>query len=253
VKVGIVRRLKGAALLTLFGVFFAGIVFELVFVYPALRVAEIVSGPRPSRIQAVHRRLFGVWLSLLRLCTLLKETPAIGEPYPGPCVIVANHPGLFDVLFLAREIPRLSMLVKSALARDLPLGRIFKASGYVLSADGAHGSPVAALLEARDMIRQGYKFLLFPEGTRSPKGGLHPFKPGIFKLARMAGVPVQPVLIRNHPPFLAHGDKWRLPPFETSHIQLEFWEAVDPPEAGKEREFARLLEERYREALSLQE
>lgn len=251
--VGFIRRLKGVAMIALLGVFFAGIVFELLFVYPFLRAAELVSGPRPARIQAVHRRLFGAWLFLLRLCQLLTADPAVGAPCPGPCVIVANHPGLFDVLFLARDIPMLSMLVKSALARDLPLGRIFRASGYVLSADGAHASPVAALLEARDMIGEGYKFLLFPEGTRSPKGGLHPFKPGLFKLARMAGVPVQPVLIRNHPPFLAHGDKWRLPPFETSRIQLEFWDAIAPPEQGREREFARRLEQRYREALGIKE
>ena len=28
------------------------------------------------------------------------------------------------------------------------------------------------LLEATEKIRKGYKFLVFPEGTRSPKGGL---------------------------------------------------------------------------------
>jgi len=246
-----IRRLKGLIMIALFGLFFIGILFELVFVCPILWVLVLFSGPKPSRMQWVHRRLFGLWLSLLKIFGLLSGKATKGTPYPGPCVIVANHPGLFDVLFLIREVPMLSMLVKSALARNLPLGSIFKFSGYVLSPDNNNTSPVAALLEARDMIKGGYKFLLFPEGTRSPKKGLLPFKPGLFKLARMAGVPVQPVLIRNHPPFLTHEDKWRFPPYETSYIELEFWEAITPPEQGKERQYANMLEARYREALDI--
>lgn len=249
----ILRRLKGMVMIALFGLFFMGIIFELVLVYPVLWILALFFGPKPSRMQWVHRRLFGLWLFLLKIFKLLNGKKTIGEPYPGPCVIVANHPGLFDVLFLTRDIPMLSMLVKSALARDLPLGPVFKISGYLLSSDNKNTNPVATLLEARDIIKSGYKFLLFPEGTRSPKGGLLSFKPGPFKLARMANVPLQPVLIRNHPPFLAHEDKWNLPPFETSYIQLEFWETIAPPEHGKERDYAHMLETRYREALGLKE
>jgi 1-acyl-sn-glycerol-3-phosphate acyltransferase len=246
-----VRRLKGSIMIALFGLFFVGILFELIFVCPILWVLAIFSGPKPARMQWVHRRLFGFWLFLLKAFGLLRGRATKGAPYPGPCVVVANHPGLFDVLFLICEVPMLSMLVKSALARSLPLGSIFKFSGYVLSPDNDHTSPVATLLEARDIIRSGYKFLLFPEGTRSPKGGLLPFRPGLFKLARMAGVPIQPVLIRNHPPFLTHEDKWRFPPYETSYIELEFWDSISPPEQGKERQYADMLENRYREALDI--
>jgi hypothetical protein len=46
-------------MIVLLGVFFAGIVFALVFVYPVVRLAEVFSGPHPSRIQTTHRRLFG--------------------------------------------------------------------------------------------------------------------------------------------------------------------------------------------------
>lgn len=247
-----VRRLKGAIMIVLFGLFFVGILFEMVFVCPILWVLALFSGPKPYRMQGVHSRLFGFWLFLLKIFRLLSKKATKGTPYPGPCVVVANHPGLFDVLFLIREIPMLALLVKSDLARKLPLGSIFKFSGYVLSPDNNNKSPVAALMEARDMIKSGYKFLLFPEGTRSPKKGLLPFKPGLFKLARMAGVPVQPVLIRNHPPFLTHEDKWRFPPYETSYIELEFWEPVTPPEQGEERQYASALEVCYREALGIQ-
>ena len=104
---------------------------------------------------------------------------------------------------------------------------------------------------AVERIRSGQKFLLFPEGTRSPKGGLLPFKPGAFRIAGMARVPIQPVLIRNMPPFLPKEDKWYFPPSPISSLEMEFWEPVGPPERGKEEELARELEHRYRSALGM--
>ncbi|MHB8828869.1 MAG: lysophospholipid acyltransferase family protein [Syntrophales bacterium] len=246
-----VRRIKGAVMLALFGLFFVGIILELVFVFPVLRLRSWLNRTPHSLMQGVHSFLFGIWLFLLKVFGLLCEKAPIGSLYPGPCLIVANHPGLFDVLFLIRRIPMLSMMVKSSLAVDLPLGKIFKLSGYIPAPKAGNVSPVATLLEARDMILTGYKFLIFPEGTRSPKGELRPFKYGLFRLARMANVPIQPVLIRNDPPFFTHGDKWRYPPFKISTIRLEFWEPMAPPEYGKERQYADMLETRYREALGL--
>jgi 1-acyl-sn-glycerol-3-phosphate acyltransferase len=165
--------------------------------------------------------------------------------------VVSNHPGRFDVLFLIRDIPHMSVMVKRALSKSLPLGPLFRAAGYVLSPDYAQGSPLQTLDEATEKIRRGYKFMIFPEATRSPKGGLGRFSPGPFMLARLSNVPVQPVFIENNPPFMPKEDKWYFPSFHASTIQLEYWEPLAPPVAGKEREFANDLEVRYREALGL--
>ena len=102
-----------------------------------------------------------------------------------------------------------------------------------------------------EKIARGYKFMIFPEATRSPKGGLGGFNPGPFVLARLSNVPVQPLLIRNDPPFLPKGDKWYFPPSRTSTLEIEFWEPLAPPRAGEERRFAADLEARYRKALGL--
>jgi 1-acyl-sn-glycerol-3-phosphate acyltransferase len=245
------RAAKGLLMGSLFGVFLAGILFELLIVVPVVRALNLIWGFRPYRMQGTLRPLIGFWLFLLRVFCLLAAKTAKGAPCEGPAVIVANHPGLFDVLFLIRDVPRMSLMVKRALAKKLPLGPIFHAAGYVLSPDFEDVTPLQCLDEALGKIRLGYKFLIFPEGTRSPKEGLGRFQPGAFILARLAAVPVQPILIRNTPPFLPKGAKWYFPPSPASTVEVEFWEPMAAPPAGREREFARDLEARYRKALGL--
>jgi 1-acyl-sn-glycerol-3-phosphate acyltransferase len=48
-----------------------------------------------------------------------------------------------------------------------------------------------------DGVRSGKSLAVFPEGTRTPDGRLQEFKPGAFKIALRAGVPVVPVTIRG--------------------------------------------------------
>jgi 1-acyl-sn-glycerol-3-phosphate acyltransferase len=232
----------------MFGTFFLGILVFLVGVIPLAGVLNALRGEAP-RVERAARRGFGWWLGFMGVLGLVRSRPARGEVHEGPCVVVANHPGLFDVLFLIRDIPSLSVLVKTGLARRLPLGPVLRALEYVLVPDLDRVSPLDTAEETLEKIHKGRKVLLFPEGTRSPKGALRPFRAGAFKIARMTGVPVQPVLIRNVPPFMPKEDPWYLPPRETSVLEMTFWEPLPPPDRGEERECARRLERRYREAL----
>jgi len=247
----IVRTTKGALMGVLYGLFFLGILCELFVSLPVVSMLNRLFGQQPYRMQWALRVLLNLWLWFLRAFRLLVSMPSKGKPVQGPCVVVSNHPGLFDVLFLIRDIPHMSVMVKRALAKNLPLGPLFRSAGYVLSPDYEQGSPLQSLDEATEKIKRGYKFMVFPEATRSPKGGLGRFSPGPFMLARISNVPVQPVFIRNQPPFRPKEDKWYFPPFHASTIQLKYWEPLAHPGAGKEREFAMGLEIRYREALGL--
>jgi 1-acyl-sn-glycerol-3-phosphate acyltransferase len=204
-------------------------------------------------MQWTIRILVGFWLFLLRACGLLAARSINGKPFEGPCVVVSNHPGLFDVLFLIRDIPRMSVMVKRSLAKSLPLGPVFRSAGYVLSPDFEERGPFQVLDEAAEQLRKGYKFMVFPEATRSPKGDLRRFHPGPFMLARVANMPVQPLLVKNDPPFLPKEDRWYSLSSRVSTLEIEFWEPMAPPGAGQERAFAGELEARYRKALGLAE
>ncbi|MGM0663017.1 MAG: lysophospholipid acyltransferase family protein [Thermodesulfobacteriota bacterium] len=243
-----IRALKGLGMAFMFGTFGLGIFVFLFGIIPLSWVLNRFAGEKP-RVERAARVGFGWWLGFMGVLGLVRSAPHRGNVFPGPCVVVANHPGLFDVLFLIRDIPSLSVLVKAGLARKLPLGPVLRALEYVLVPDYDRVNPLDTAEETLDKIQKGRKVLLFPEGTRSPSGSLRPFRAGAFKIARMTGAPIQPVLIRNTPPFMPKEDPWYLPPRRTSLLELEFWDPLPPPEKGGERSFARSLEQRYREAL----
>jgi len=247
----LLRSIKGLLMAGLFGVFLLGIFFELLITLPILWALDRILGPQYYRMQWTIRILVGLWLFLLKACGLLKTGELKGKPFDGPCVIVSNHPGLFDVLFLIRDVRRMSVMVKKSLATKLPLGPVFHRAGYVLSPDFEQRGPFQSLDEAIEKIHMGYKFMIFPEATRSPKGNLGRFNAGPFMLARLSNVPLQPLLVRNDPPFLPKEEKWYFPPSRVSTLDIEFWEPMSPPAAGEERGFAKDLEARYREALGL--
>lgn len=244
------RLLKGQVMGLLFLVFGLGILLELLLVYPVVWLIGKLRGPDPDRMQAVHRFLMGLWLWCMRIFGLLSVRRPADQPLQGPCVIVANHPGLFDVVAIIRDVPKLSVLVKMKLAHLLPVRSIFRISGYVLSPDyESLGSAVATFSQAHRQLERGYRLLLFPEGTRSPQGDVSTFWPGAFKIARQARVPIQPILIRTSPPFMTHKDHWYDPPRRRSILEMEFWEPLEPPNTGEEERMAKELEQRYREAL----
>ena len=249
----IIRLLKGLYMMVMFAVFGIAILLGH-FITPFLLLYERLAGPDPFRNQKVYRGFVVLWLWLMEKGGLLKTLPHKGTIMKGPCVVIANHPGLFDVLVLIRDVPKMSLIAKQPLRTRLGMAYLFKLAGWIFATGNADAATATVTTNnAADVLGKGYKFMLFPEGTRSPKGGLLRFKAGAFKLARLAKAPVQPVLIRNTPPFLPHEDRWYFPPYETSSIRLEFLEPIPPPHEKEERKVAAMVETMFRSALGVEE
>jgi 1-acyl-sn-glycerol-3-phosphate acyltransferase len=247
-----IRVSKGMYLGLMFLVFGFGIIVENIIILPVLRVIRIISAPEKFQLQNVNRSLFSAWLWLLKIGGLLEFRPPAGTLRAGPSVIIANHPGLFDVIVLIRVIPKMSVMAKRSLGLSIGLKYIMAFSGYISSPESSNpGSAIHSLKAVKEILSQGYRFMLFPEGTRSPKGGMSHFNPGAFRIAQMADVPVQPVLIKNTPPFMPKEDHWYYPPFERSVLELEYLEPIPPPEKGRAQATALQLERRFRRELGL--
>jgi 1-acyl-sn-glycerol-3-phosphate acyltransferase len=114
-----------------------------------------------------------------------------------PRVIVANHVDGYDIFALASvlDVP-FRFVAKKELERIPFFGRAWKAAGHISIDRGDRQRAIESLRRAGKAIREdGSSVIIFPEGTRSKDGRLHPFKKGAFALAIEAQVPVVPAAI----------------------------------------------------------
>lgn len=109
---------------------------------------------------------------------------------------VSNHQSNFDILVSFCAIPKnLRMVAKEELFKIPIFGHVLKKSDFI-AIDRIHPKKaINSLKQGVKKIKEGINFLLFPEGTRTHDGELHPFKSGAFDLAIRAKTPIIPITI----------------------------------------------------------
>ncbi|HEY3927610.1 MAG TPA: lysophospholipid acyltransferase family protein [Candidatus Koribacter sp.] len=113
-------------------------------------------------------------------------------------IFMSNHVSNLDPPILIPLIPvRTSVLVKKELFRIPLLGTAMKLASLVPVDRSNREAAIASIREATLVLQKGLHMTVFPEGTRSSDGRLHPLKKGPFYLAEESGVPVIPVTIRG--------------------------------------------------------
>lgn len=116
----------------------------------------------------------------------------------GPYVLMANHQSHVDIVALFEALPMVPGFLAKAELRRIPVfGRAMAAGGHVFVERGEHARAVAAIEEAAAAIRGGATIVIFPEGTRSRRREVMPFKKGGFHLAMLAAVPIVPIGLRG--------------------------------------------------------
>ncbi len=167
-----IRLLRGS-LAVLFGFAFA---VGAILLSPLMLVFSRPEGAQPL-VRAIWRPL--VWL--FEKTRLIRVVRGDVES-PHGAIIVANHPSLIDVVLFVALFPKTLYVAKSPLRSSFALGRIVRATSLF---DDAR-----LLDEARPYLEHGWNILIFPEGTRSPKEGLHSFRRGAAQLALRTGAPL---------------------------------------------------------------
>ncbi|MEO0796850.1 MAG: lysophospholipid acyltransferase family protein [Verrucomicrobiota bacterium] len=162
--------------------------------------------PFRERRRAVMRRLM---IGLLKLFIAMIEFGGVGkvsfkglrESIPeGPSLIVANHTGLLDALFLLTELPDAVCVFKSGLRNNPFFCGIIRENGFIANDEGLD------LLHAmNDALATGRPVLVFPEGTRTDAPPLNEFHGGFALVARRSQAPVRTIIIRNSCGLLAKG------------------------------------------------
>ena len=125
----------------------------------------------------------------------------IGEQHTAqrPAVFFINHQStLIDALVTSRVVQRGFTVVAKAEVKQMPvLGQLLTLADVAFVDRSSTSKAVSALQPAVDRLRAGVSIAISPEGTRSLSPKVGAFKKGGFHLARDAGVPIVPIVIRN--------------------------------------------------------
>jgi putative phosphoserine phosphatase/1-acylglycerol-3-phosphate O-acyltransferase len=145
------------------------------------------------------------------LAVLGVEVEVVGEENlwsNRPCVFIINHQSKIDMFLMMYLIRRGFTGVAKKEAANTPGFGTFMRMADMAFIDRAHtGKAIDALKPAVDRLKQGLCVAIAPEGTRSWSPKVGPFKKGAFHMARQAGVPVVPVVIRNAGEVMGRNDQ----------------------------------------------
>ncbi len=133
------------------------------------------------------------------------------QPERGAYVCTSNHQSFLDIFAMSRQRREMKWIAKEEIFKLPFFGLYFKLSGDIPVNRGDRESGGAALSKARWYLDRGMPVMIFPEGTRSRDGRMGPFKPGAFRLAIEAQVPVLPVAVTGSADGMPKGSPWIRP------------------------------------------
>ena len=113
-------------------------------------------------------------------------------------IFLANHQSMFDIPLVIATVPvQLRFAAKRSLFRIPVFGWAIAAGGFIPVDRGDRDKARSTFSAAQERLGNGTSVVLFPEGSRSLDGLIHPFQRGGFLLALKTGLPIVPVGIRG--------------------------------------------------------
>lgn len=161
----------------------------------------------------------------------------------GPAVFAANHHSHLDTPILLTAIPepwRHRLVVGAAADYFFGNRTAAAASALAIGAIPIERTRISrrSADQAAELINEGWSFLIYPEGGRSPDGWGQPFRGGAAYLALRCGVPVVPIHLQGTGQILPKGR--RLPQF--ADVTVTFGGPLRPTDEEDSRRFATRIE-----------
>jgi len=132
----------------------------------------------------------------------LEFSNGVDEPIPNPCVIVANHQSLVDIVALLAFLQdhQLRFAAKQELGKWFPgVSQALRLLRHALiPRSGNVSRGLRELKRLGRMAKHGVTPVIFPEGTRSRTGELRPFNTGAVRLIQTeASLPIVAVAVHG--------------------------------------------------------
>ena len=118
-------------------------------------------------------------------------------------IVIANHTSYADIPVLMAHMPSV-FLAKAEVSKWPVIGWAGRVVGTVFVDRSSPESREASRELLKRRVAEGARVLVFAEGTTTPRGEVHPLKPGMFHEAASAGLPIQLVSLE----FAEDSDAW---------------------------------------------
>ncbi len=175
------------------GVLLVAVMFPLAF------IAWLVTFPFDSDRRVVHFIISLNSFLIIHLIPLWKIDIQGKEKVDKKTtyIIISNHQSILDILVINSLCLRFKWVSKIENLKVPVLGWYLRMADYIIIDRGNADSRDLLYEKASEFIKRGISVMMFPEGTRSVDGTIHPFKRGAFKLAIDNNIAVLPVTIKG--------------------------------------------------------
>jgi len=151
-------------------------------------------------LDTLPRRAPILWARIIALGSLSRVRVS-GRQHINPSqsyVVVANHRSHFDILAVYGWLGiDFRWVMKQELRKVPALGIACERLGHVFVDRSNSQKAQASIQKAKSEICAGTSIFFFPEGTRTDRAQMLPFKGGAFRLAKELGLPILPVTING--------------------------------------------------------
>lgn len=179
------------------------------------------------------QKLFAIWTIFTIKLAGMKITISGRENIPKEtCVFMGNHQSILDIPVLKYATDRnLDFIAKDDLIKVPIVGYwITHLKSIILNRESTREG-IKSINLAVENVKQGYSYVIFPEGTRSTDKKVHEFKKGSLKIATKAKAPIVPFAINGTDKFLGDGKKLR-----PGRVEIIFGEPIATSSMSKEEE-----------------
>jgi 1-acyl-sn-glycerol-3-phosphate acyltransferase len=116
----------------------------------------------------------------------------------GPCIVACQHQSSYETFKLMAELKRPIFVLKRELVW-VPFIGWYMHRGGLVGIDRRAGAAAMrkTLRAARAALADGRQVIIFPQGTRTPRGTIVPYRPGVAALYLHCGVPVIPAALNS--------------------------------------------------------
>ncbi|WP_242854319.1 lysophospholipid acyltransferase family protein [Oxobacter pfennigii] len=219
-----------------------------IYLIPKLIYAYILN--KNNKIKERDSFVYGVagrWARFLVKMTG-STVKVIGEeniPHNSPVVFIGNHQGNFDIPIYLGYINKPKAFISKIEIKKIPfISTWMKYMNCIFMERDDVRQSLKAINEGVEYIKQGYSYVIFPEGSRSKGDNINEFKTGSFKLALKAEVPIVPVTMKGSYKIMEKNGFFITP----AYIEVIISPAIET--AGMSKEDARNIQDKVKNIIS---